>query len=337
MRNDYEVLNENGATFELDTSLSNVFDYNLEVLGVYATGAYEGEKFGVKFGLRAEQTYLKTILQTTNEENTQRYANLFPSIHTSYKLSEKVQFQAGYSRRIFRPNLWSLNPFFNIQNQYSIRTGNPDLLPEFTNSYEINSIYSLGKLSLNAGVYQRFTTDVVERVSTFENGVSYTKPINIGTNLSTGLEVNFKYSPQKWLTFNGDFNYNYFKRDGEYQSRSFDFAADQWSSRVTSQINLPADFDVELSGNYRSGYKTFQGRVLHQTFANLGLRKKILKGKPIVNLIVRDVFASRIQKSITDQDDFYLFNSRFRGRFIVFGFSYGFGKGEAMVYSGRRR
>lgn len=337
VRNDYEVINLNNGQSEIDSSLTNVFDYNLSVLGVYATGAYEGEKFGVKLGLRAEQTFLETILQTTNERNTQRYANLFPSIHTSYKLSDKVQFQAGYSRRIFRPNLWSLNPFFNIQNQYSIRTGNPNLLPEFTDSYELNSIYSLGKLSLNLGVYQRYTTDVVERVSTFEDGVSYSMPINIGTNLSTGVELNGKYNPYKWLTFNGDFNYNYFNRDGEYEGTSFDFEADQCSARLTSQINLPADFDVEISGNYRSGFKTFQGRVSHQAFANLGLRKKIMKGKAIINLSVRDVLASRIQKSYTDQEAFYLYSDRTRGRFIVLGFSYGFGKGEAMVYSGRRR
>jgi len=336
VKNDYEVKNLNGGTYEVDSSLSNIFDYNLSVLGVYATGSYEGDKFGVKLGLRAEDTFLKTVLQNTNETNTQHYANLFPSIHTSYKFSNKVQLQAGYSRRIFRPNLWSLNPFFNIRNQYSIRTGNPDLQPEFTDSYELNSIYSLGKLSLNLGIYQRFTTDVVENVSTFSDGVSYSMPINIGTNNATGVELNGKYTPKKWLNFNADFNFNSFKRDGLYEGRSFAFSAEQWSTRLTSQINLPADFDVEVSGNYRSGYKTFQGSVSYQAFANLGLRKKILKGKAVVNVSVRDVFASRIRKTTTNQPDFYLYSSDTRGRFIVLGFSYGFGKGEAMVYSGRR-
>jgi len=72
-------------------------------------------------------------------------------------------------------------------------------------------------------------------------------------------------------------------------------------------------------------------------FVDLGVRKKLVKGRIILNLSVRDVFASRIDETTTTQPDFYLYNSRQRGRFINFGVSYGFGKGEAMQFSGQRR
>ena len=48
-------------------------------------------------------------------------------------------------------------------------------------------------------------------------------------------------------------------------------------------------------------------------------------------------FASRVDQTSTYQPDFYLYNRRQRGRFITFGISYGFGKGEAMEFSGQRR
>jgi hypothetical protein len=38
----------------------------------------------------------------------------------------------------------------------------------------------------------------------------------------------------------------------------------------------------------------------------------------------------------TDQPTFYLYSHRQQGRFITCGFSYGFGKGEAMEFQGRR-
>ena len=38
-----------------------------------------------------------------------------------------------------------------------------------------------------------------------------------------------------------------------------------------------------------------------------------------------------------NETEFYLFNSSQRGTFFTLGVSYGFGKGEAMTYSGRRR
>ncbi|MEM9675019.1 MAG: outer membrane beta-barrel family protein [Bacteroidota bacterium] len=335
--NDFAVSNFESNDWVEDPNLTNVFDYDQKVLGVYGTGAYEGDRFGVKLGLRVENTDLRTLLINTGEGNIQQFTNLFPSGHTSYKVSDNFSMQAGYSRRIYRPNLWDLNPFTNIRNNFSISTGNPLLLPEFTDSYEVTSIYDKGLFSFNVAVYHRFTTDVIEEVVRFENGVSLTRPENIGTNNSTGVELNAKYNPVEWWTVNADLNYNYFSRDGEFESVSFDFTGDQWSGRVTNKIKLPADIDFEFIGNYQSGYVTVQGEVSGFAFADLGLRKKMMKGRTILNLSVRDIFASRIFESETRQPNFYLYDYRLRGRFITVGVSFGFGKGEAMEFSGQKR
>ena len=335
--NDFAVSNWADGRWIEDPDLTNVFDYNQKVAGVYGTGAYEGEKFGVKLGLRLENTNLTTLLIDTDVANQQQFTNLFPSAHTSYKVMDNLSVQAGYSRRISRPGLWDLNPFFNIRNNFSIRTGNPLLQPEFTDSYEVTGIFDQGPVSLNAAVYHRYTTDVVENVTTFEDNVSLTRPENIGTNRATGLELNVKYSPAEWWSLNGDANYQYFSREGSFETTNFDFSADQWSSRLTSKFKLPADIDLELIGQYQSSVRRFQETTSDYLFADLGLRKKIMNGKTILNLSVRDVFASRIFESETIQPDFYLYNYRLRGRFITVGISYGFGKGEAMEFSGQKR
>ena len=335
--NDYSVRDWIDLEWVENIELTNVFDYDQRVLGFYGTGAYEGNKFGIKGGLRIENTDLKTLLVTTNRSDRQLYTNLFPSLHTSYKLSERISLQAGYSRRVSRPRLWDLNPFFNPRNNFNIRMGNPELLPEFTDSYELTSIWILNKASLNFGVYHLYTTDVVERVSTFEDDVTITMPLNLGTNGATGIEINGKYSPAKWLSFNGDFNFNYFNRKAQLDTVSYDFNADRWTSRLTGKFKLPADIEVELSGNYQSGFQTIQGERAGFLFANFGFRKKILKGKAIINANIRDIFASRISESEVFQDDFYNFRRSLRGRFATIGFSYGFGKGEAMEFSGQKR
>lgn len=335
--NDFEVSDLIGTEWVSDPSLTNVFDFNQKVLGVYGTGAYEGDKWGLKLGLRVENTDLNTLLETTGEENSQNYTNFFPTLHTSYKLTESFSLQAGYSKRIYRPRLWDLNPFFNIRNNFSIRTGNPNLLPEFTDSYEVTGIYIVGKTSLNFGVYHRYTTDVIERVSTFENNVNTTKPMNIGTNRATGAEFNAKYNAVKWLSFMLDMNYNYFNREGSLEGTSFDFSADQWSGRITSKLKLPGDIDMEITGRYRSAFQTVQAEISGNIWADFGFRKKILKGKGVISVNVRDVFASRVRESVVNQPEFYLYSWRQRGRFVTAGFSYGFGKGEAMEFRGARR
>lgn len=335
--NDYAVFNQIDDVFIVDSSLTNNFMYDQKVLGIYTTGSYEGEKWGIKLGLRAENTELNTLLTNTNEGNSQNYTNLFPSLHTSYKISKRYQLQAGYSRRIFRPRLWDLNPFFNIRNAYSIRTGNPNLLPEFADSYEITSIFLFDKFSLNTSLYYLYTTDVVERVSYFQDNVNISTPLNVGTRDKYGIELNGKYTATKWLSLIGEANYGYFNRKGEFEGQNFDFQGDQWSAKLTSKLKLKADIDVELTGNYQSAYKTVQGNVSGYLFADFGVRKKLWKGKAVINLAVRDVFASRIRETFVTQPTFELYDFSKRGRFITLGFSYSFGKGEAMTYTGRRR
>lgn len=335
--NDFAVYNLDNDAWVLQPNLTNNFKYNQKVLGVYGTASYEGKKWGVKAGLRAENTDLQTLLVNTNEENNYNYTNLFPSLHTSYKISTRFSMQIGYSRRISRPRLWDLNPFFSIQNNYNVRKGNPDLLPEFADSYELTSIFIFDKISLNGSIYHLYTTDIQERVSYFVDDVNITTPENIGTRRQTGVEVNGKYTPAKWLTLNGEVNYGYFTREGNFNNQNFDFQGDQWTSKLSGKIKLPWQLETELSGHYRSKYKTVQGTVSGFLFADVGLRKKLWDGKAIINLSVRDIFASRIRETIVDQPGFYLYDFSKRGRFITLGFSYSFGKGEAMTYSGGRR
>jgi len=335
--NDFAVYNQVDNVLVVDSSLTNDFRFDQKVLGVYGTASYESGRWGVKLGFRLEHTELRTLLVTTNEENNQNYTNLFPSAHTSFKISETISVQAGYSKRIYRPRLWDLNPFFNIQNNFNIRTGNPNLQPEFADSFELTSIFLFEKGSLNASIYQLYTTDVKERISFFNDNVNITTPINVGTNRKTGLEINGKYTPAKWLTIMGDFNYGFFNRQGQFEEQNFDFTGEQWSSRITTKIKLPKGVDAEFSPRYQSGFQTIQSEVSGYASLDLGVRKKLWKGKAVVNLGVQDLFESRIQESIIDQPDFYLYSFSQRGRFVKLGFSYSFGKGEAMSYSGGGR
>jgi len=337
VRNDYDVSNFTNDSWVENEGLTNLFKYNQKVLGIYTTGSYEEDKWGVKLGIRMENTDLMTELGNTNEIGNRIYTDWFPSLHSSYKFSEFFQFQVGYSRRISRPNLWSLNPFFNIRNTYSVRTGNPNLLPEYTDSYELTTINHFSELSLNMSIYHRYTQDIMERVNVYENDVNISRPENIGTNLATGLEVNGKYDPTDWFSINGDFNLNHYEREGLFRQESFNFSGSRWSSKLTTKLKLPFLIDFELSGNYQSNYKTYQNDLSDSFFMNIGIRKKILDKKGVINFSIRDVFDSRKNESISSLPDYYIYSYSQRKRAIVLGFSYGIGKGEAMEFSGHKR
>lgn len=335
--NEFTVSNFENGGFVADSALTNDFTFIQRVYGAYSTAAYEKNRWGLKLGLRMEYTLLNTVLETTGEKNRQEYKNLFPSVHSSYKFSDFISVQAGYSRRIFRPRLWDLNPFFNIRNNFNIRRGNPELEPEFADSYELTAVFVTPKASFNTSLYHLFTTNVVERITQVENNVNITEPSNIGTNSKIGFELNGKYTPFDFYTLNGDFNYGVFNRKGSFNNQVFDFRGDQWSTRLNNKFKISKELDLELTGSYQSKVKTVQGTRSGYATMDLGIRNKFWNGKGVLNLSIRDVFASRIRESIVDQDNFYSYAYARRGRFITLGFSYSIGKGEAMTYSGRMR
>lgn len=335
--NDFEVSDSIGGEWVSNPGLTNEFQFDQKVLGTYTTLAFERDRWGIKLGIRGEYTDVATLLVTTGESNDRNFVNLFPSGHTSFKVSEKVSLQAGYSRRIYRPRLWDLNPFFNIRNNFAVRRGNPDLQPEFTDSYELTSIYIFPDVSFNAGVYHQYTTDLIERITLLEDEISVTAPYNVGASNTTGVELNGKYTPWKNVTLTGDFNYGYFSRQVALDSLEFSFNGQRWSSRLTTKFKLPWEFEVELIGRYRSSFETTQGNEADNIYADMGVRKKLLGGKAIINFSVRDIFASRVDVSTSSQEFFLQASQRQRGRFITLGFSYGFGKGEAMEFSGKKR
>ena len=335
--NDFAVADERGGAFVVDPGLTNVFDWDQRVYAAYGAGAEQFGPLGVKAGVRVEHTQLETLLRTTGEANDQRYTDLFPSAALSYELTEAVSFQASYSRRISRPRLWDLNPFFNIRNNFNFRAGNPDLGPEYSDSYEATAILIAGELSLNGGVYHARTTDLVERVTTFADGVAVTQPFNVGTQNSTGLEVNGKYAPTPAVTLRGDLNASAFAREGAFGEQAFDFTGRQWSGRLAAKLKTAFDLEAELTGRYRSGFETFQGRVAEQAWLDLGVRQALWGGRGSLNLSVRDLLASRVRETFVFADDFETYGFNQRGRFVTLGFSYGFGRGDAMEYLGQRR
>lgn len=335
--NDYTVRDLIDDEWITNLDLTNNFEYDQKVIGVYGTGSFEGSIWGIKLGLRLEITDLKTFLENTGEENEQNYTDFFPSAHISYKFDESISLQGGYSKRVSRPRMWDLNPFFNHRNDYNIRVGNPDLKPMYTDSFEIMSIFIMDKASINTGVYYRYTTDVVERVTYFEDNVSVTRPENIGTKNTTGFELNLKYSPLNWFSIQGDYNFNFFKRDGAFEEMIFDFTGEQWTSRMTGKFKLPKSLEIELTGNFESSYRTVQAEISQNAYADLGIRKKIAKGKLVANFSVRDLFESRQRETVIQDPEYYIYSKYKSGRYFTFGLSYGFGKGEAMTYSGGRR
>ena len=133
-----------------------------------------------------------------------------------------------------------------------------------------------------------------------------------------------------------DANWIYFNRIGSLDSTSFNFNSQQWSARLLSKFKLPWDMEFQWTMRYQSKRKDVFQTYLDSYFANAGLRKKLFKKRGVINLSVRDVFATRRFASESRNPNFNFYSHSMRGRYVVLGFSYSFGDGEAMEFSGHK-
>ena len=72
-------------------------------------------------GVRLEQAIMKPQLISLDSTITNKYFNLFPTLHMQYKLSKIASLQLNYSKRVHRPHDDDLNPFPEYQDPRNVR------------------------------------------------------------------------------------------------------------------------------------------------------------------------------------------------------------------------
>ena len=303
--------------FVLQPDKSNSTNYFRNIYAVYGIFKGESGKWGYQAGLRGEYTY-RTInsVESLEEYTLDRY-DFFPTLHTSYKLSEKNQFMASYSRRIDRPRGYYLEPFITWTDMYNVRRGNPELLPEYIDAMELGFIHSREKSQLSLEGYYRIKHNKVERTrEVYQEGVLLQTFTNVGTDYSLGVEALYNVSLFNWWELNlmSDL-YNYridTETNGAPSYQSFN-----WGSRVSNKFQIAKRIQLQFDGNYNSATVTTQGEDKGYYTFNAAVRSDFLDKSLSLVLQVRDVFATGERVSITQDIDFYNYYSRFSRAPIV--------------------
>ncbi len=314
--NEYEVT-QNIEGQEADSVLSdftNDFIYNENVHALYAIYNSEFNKFTYQIGLRAELTDITTRLKSpVDTTNARDYLNLFPSVFMTYEFNKLHALQASYSRRFDRPGFRSLNPFSNFNDDRNIRIGNPNLNPEFTDSYEMGLMNNFSDGTLYSGLYYRRTTGVTERINTVIDGITYAQPQNLAERNSIGIENNYSHDLNDWWRLNGNLNVFYSDTYGMVNEQVFEAQTFTASGRATSQMNFKNDFNFQLSAFYRAPEQTTQGTRKAFYMVDLGFSKEVLDNKGTLALNVRDLLNSRKWRTTTVGGDFF-YDSEFQWR-----------------------
>jgi outer membrane receptor protein involved in Fe transport len=298
-----------------DNSLSNNFNYDENIYAFYGILNNEFEKLSYQIGTRYEISDVSTELLNTSQKNNQNYANFFPSAFITYNLANKHKLQASYSRRIQRPRLWSLNPFFSISDSRNFWVGNPNLKPSYADSYELGYLQNFDKSSFYFGAYHRHSTNIEQRITSIVdtlglNNVTITKPENLGLRNSMGIEMNGSLEISKWWNLNGNANFFYSNTEGTLQVENADAVvlgaqAYSLSTRLSNNLKFKKLFDAQVNLMYRAPQNTTQGKRLSMMSLDLGFSKDVLDKNGTFSLSIRDLFNTRKYRGITDLENYY--------------------------------
>lgn len=356
INDNYNFNPDSGAYILVPSAASNYKSHN-NVYAAYATLSSTIGNFSYKAGLRVESSnYSGTLLNSGQSFSNQYPLSLFPSLFLGQKIGDGQELQLSYTRRINRPNFFQLVPYTDSSNKLNITRGNPNLVPEFTQSLELSYLKTFSRNStLLASVYYKHTdhliTGYIETDSSSGSTTLINTFINAETSYNLGAELTLQLPITRWWDLSTNVN--------AYQSKinvaATDAIAQQalwsWFGKLNTSFKLPSGFSVQVSGIYQSksnlpvstqsnqpgppqmNQSASQGYIKPYYEADLAVKKNLLNNKLSLSLSWNDIFRSRKQDQYTYSTYLTQEYSRLRNPQILrLGITYNFGKVDASLF-----
>ena len=278
------------------------------------------------------------------------YANVVPSLKVNLKLAKSQSLRLEYGKRLSRPSIYYLNPYFNNLNPQNIVQGNSKL--EAENSYNLGATYGwfTRKTTLNISFNYRHLSNGIESYSRligaggeyFDDGKHYAAPgaiyttyLNVGRVERTAVDIYYKWNitSKLWMTLNTGVAYVDL-RDPSRQLQNHG-----WSGNAALNLSwrLPADFSLYaiLSGSTKS--ITLQGSADGIVYNYFSLSRSFLRNKRLtVSLRAADPFHKWLTRTTYTQGTGYHSQAdrRYSRQSFSIGISYRLGD---MKYSKTKR
>jgi outer membrane receptor protein involved in Fe transport len=258
--------------------------------------------------LRSEFTLIDTYLRGTNNGSNQQYLDVFPTGHLNYSLTEVDQIQASYARRIRRPWYGQMAPFNSFNDDRNIRTGNPDLRPIYTDSYEISYLRFWERGNINFTTYYRHSTDVIRHFTTVVGDVSISRPENFGISDDYGIELVGSLDIFKWWNLNGSINFFKSNTVGDWNGRHYVTDSYNTFARLVAKFRVKKVCDFQITGRYMGPREEPLGYRDANYWCDFAASRDVFNKQGTISLNIRDVFGSRQHGGESWGDNFWQYS-----------------------------
>ncbi len=351
--------------FDSIGAATNNYKNTDNVYAAYASLTSAIKDFGYEFGLRAESSnYNGTLLNTNPPENfSHKYPiSLFPSVFLSQKLKARQELQFSYTRRINRPNFFQLIPYTDYTDSLNITRGNPNLIPEFTSSFEASySKTFTGGNSLLFSIYYKHTTNLITRyIDTSINQLTGKKDlistyINANSAYTYGAELTSINTVSKWWDVTTNLNlYNSQINTQNIPGATQQAAILSWFGKLNNNFKIGKKVTIQLSADYQSktnlpvtsgqpqmgppgmqAQSSSQGYIKPFGGVDIAFKRTFLKNDAgAITLSINDIFRTRSNEQISNTpgifyQDYYRLNNP---QLVRLNFTYRFGKMDVSLF-----
>lgn len=278
-----------------DANFTNHFLIDEQIAAGYLNYNIDFKSSSLAIGLRAEKTLSEGHSLTSGHITNRDYLNFFPNLQFTQNLNDNNKILFSYSRRVTRPGYENLNPFVAYLDQYSYRSGNPYLKPEFTRIAELTHVYkSRFSATLRAKIIDDLMLDINE-----QNDLTHVNTIisrNIDRQFMYGLELNAPVILSQWWDMHLNLQSMYEKYTTQSAAGEYENTRPSFILSALHSMKFRNDFSAEVNGKYESPtiYGIYNYRAAYSVDA--AVAKSFFNKNATVRVRVSDLFNTSINQ-----------------------------------------
>jgi hypothetical protein len=250
--NDFKVdsLPFDGVWTELPDYTSHSY-LDEDILGSYVSISFSPDnKTDIKGGLRYEYTNSNLGSAVQPDIVDRHYGSWFPSLFITRRITDSQNINFSYARRITRPQISQLAPFYIFTDPSTVLTGNSALQPAISDAVRLDYGFRSWRVAVSYSSEEGSMSwvPVVDpernrQINTIRN-MNYSKVLNL--NLYMPLKIT-----SWWEVINNVFANNTVTsltlEENIIRSQGISYGFNS-----SSTFKLPEGFNLELTGNYNS-------------------------------------------------------------------------------------
>lgn len=252
-RRTYEIDQTSSAKTYLD-SLSNIYDNEYETHRIGFNFRTNERKFNYTLGLAVQPATIKSNSETGKYEYMQHLVNYYPVVRLAYNFSRSRSLNINYNGSTSQPNYQQLQPVTDYSNPQYLTVGNPNLRPEFNNTFSLrynNFDFITGDVFFS-NISFSFTRDKIVN-NTFNKGPGIQETRYLNTNGYYTVFGFYNYSKpfnNRKYVINYGGNVTYFNNISYLEDRKNRGANWLLSQRLSSDIKIKKWLETTIGGSY---------------------------------------------------------------------------------------